>query len=124
MFSVRLPLQLIERLGTEFKRSGPSDKKAIVTGLTRAMRVRRRVERDGARIGFAGPRVIEQTIREKLPDGFQRSEFLLEHGMVDMIRSRSELRESLIPLLDFFSAGVQARSSQEVTDETQSAAVS
>ena len=46
----------------------------------------------GALIGFAGPRVIEQTIREKLPEGFQRAEYLMEHGMVDMVVSRLELR--------------------------------
>ena len=46
----------------------------------------------GALIGFAGPRVIEQTIRQKLPAGFQRSEFLLEHGMLDAIVNRKELR--------------------------------
>jgi acetyl-CoA carboxylase carboxyl transferase subunit beta len=45
-----------------------------------------------ALIGFAGPRVIEQTVREKLPEGFQRSEFLLEHGAVDMIVDRREMR--------------------------------
>jgi len=49
-----------------------------------------------ALIGFAGPRVIEQTIRQKLPDGFQRSEFLLEHGMLDMIVQRKHLRDFLI----------------------------
>jgi acetyl-CoA carboxylase carboxyl transferase subunit beta len=49
----------------------------------------------GALIGFAGPRVIEQTIREKLPDGFQRSEFLREHGMVDMVVHRHQLRETI-----------------------------
>jgi acetyl-CoA carboxylase carboxyl transferase subunit beta len=48
-----------------------------------------------ALIGFAGPRVIEQTIREKLPPGFQRSEFLLEHGMVDAIVPRHDLRQRL-----------------------------
>jgi len=52
-----------------------------------------------ALIGFAGPRVIEQTIREKLPPGFQRSEFLLEHGMVDAIVPRHELREKLAQLI-------------------------
>ena len=46
----------------------------------------------GALIGFAGPRVIEQTIRQKLPEGFQRSEFLLEHGMLDAIVPRAELK--------------------------------
>jgi acetyl-CoA carboxylase carboxyl transferase subunit beta len=49
----------------------------------------------GALIGFAGPRVIEQTIREKLPDGFQRSEFLREHGMVDMVVHRHKLRSTI-----------------------------
>ncbi|MBP0049036.1 acetyl-CoA carboxylase carboxyltransferase subunit beta [Marinobacterium sp. AK62] len=52
-----------------------------------------------ALIGFAGPRVIEQTVREKLPEGFQRSEFLLEHGQVDMIISRSELPVKVAGLL-------------------------
>lgn len=54
-----------------------------------------------ALIGFAGPRVIEQTIRQKLPKGFQRSEFLLEHGMLDMVVDRREMRSTLIRLLDF-----------------------
>lgn len=49
----------------------------------------------GALIGFAGPRVIEQTIREKLPEGFQRSEYLLEHGMVDMVVHRHKLRDTI-----------------------------
>jgi len=53
----------------------------------------------GARIGFAGRRVIEQTVREKLPDGFQSSEFLLEHGAIDMICDRREMRDSLARLL-------------------------
>ena len=55
-----------------------------------------------ALIGFAGPRVIEQTVREKLPEGFQRSEFLLEHGAIDMIISRAELRPRLARLLAQF----------------------
>jgi acetyl-CoA carboxylase carboxyl transferase subunit beta len=53
----------------------------------------------GALIGFAGPRVIEQTIREKLPEGFQRSEYLMEHGMVDMVVSRLELKSTIARLL-------------------------
>jgi acetyl-CoA carboxylase carboxyl transferase subunit beta len=53
----------------------------------------------GALIGFAGPRVIEQTVRETLPDGFQRAEFLLEHGAVDMIVDRREMRDKLVVLL-------------------------
>ncbi|RUV61444.1 MAG: acetyl-CoA carboxylase carboxyltransferase subunit beta [Mesorhizobium sp.] len=53
----------------------------------------------GALIGFAGPRVIEQTIREKLPDGFQRAEYLMEHGMVDMVVSRLEMRQTIARLL-------------------------
>jgi acetyl-CoA carboxylase carboxyl transferase subunit beta len=54
-----------------------------------------------ALIGFAGPRVIEQTIRQKLPKGFQRSEFLLEHGMIDMVVDRREMRNTIIRMLDF-----------------------
>ncbi len=52
-----------------------------------------------ALIGFAGPRVIEQTIKQRLPDGFQRAEFLLEHGMIDLIIPRSRLRETIHTLL-------------------------
>jgi acetyl-CoA carboxylase carboxyl transferase subunit beta len=54
-----------------------------------------------ALIGFAGPRVIEQTIRQKLPKDFQRSEFLLEHGMLDAVVDRREMRALIIKLLDF-----------------------
>ena len=58
----------------------------------------------GALIGFAGPRVIEQTIRQKLPAGFQRSEFLLEHGMLDAVVSRKELKPYISRALDFMGA--------------------
>jgi acetyl-CoA carboxylase carboxyl transferase subunit beta len=54
-----------------------------------------------ASIGFAGRRVIEQTIRQKLPDNFQTAEFLLEHGAIDMVVERADLRELLIRLLDY-----------------------
>ena len=57
------------------------------------------VAEPGALIGFAGPRVIEQTIRQKLPEGFQRSEFLLEHGMLDMVVDRRELKKTLVRCL-------------------------
>lgn len=57
----------------------------------------------GALIGFAGPRVIEQTIRQKLPPGFQRSEFLLEHGMLDAVVSRREMKSYISRALDFMS---------------------
>ena len=50
-------------------------------------------------IGFAGPRVIQQTVRETLPEGFQRSEFLLEHGALDMIVDRKNMREQVYQLL-------------------------
>ena len=58
----------------------------------------------GALIGFAGPRVIEQTIRQTLPNGFQRSEFLVEHGMVDAIVSRKDLKAYIATALRFFKA--------------------
>ena len=54
-----------------------------------------------ALIGFAGPRVIEQTIRQTLPEGFQRSEFLLEHGMLDAVVDRREMKEMITRILRF-----------------------
>jgi len=62
------------------------------------------VAEPGALIGFAGPRVIEQTIRQKLPEGFQRSEFLLEKGFLDAVVHRRDLKNYLIRALDFFTA--------------------
>jgi acetyl-CoA carboxylase carboxyl transferase subunit beta len=62
----------------------------------------------GALIGFAGQRVIEQTIREKLPEGFQRAEYLLDHGMLDMVKHRKELRHTLAELIDYLCAGAKA----------------
>jgi acetyl-CoA carboxylase carboxyl transferase subunit beta len=56
----------------------------------------------GALIGFAGPRVIEQSIRQKLPEGFQRSEFLLKHGMLDAVVARGEMKAYIATALDFF----------------------
>ena len=61
------------------------------------------VAEPGALIGFAGPRVIEQTIRQKLPEGFQRSEFLLEHGMLDAVVNRKELKGWLERSLDWLA---------------------
>ena len=58
-----------------------------------------------ALIGFAGPRVIEQTIRQKLPEGFQRSEFLLEHGMLDAVVDRREMKDLIVRVLRFAGAG-------------------
>jgi acetyl-CoA carboxylase carboxyl transferase subunit beta len=60
----------------------------------------------GALIGFAGPRVIEQTIRQKLPPGFQRSEFLLEHGMLDAVVHRKELKSYISRALEFMSPAI------------------
>jgi len=67
-----------------------------------------------ALIGFAGPRVIEQTIRQKLPKDFQRSEFLLDHGMIDAILDRRQLRDFLIKSLDFMM-------NPDIADKFQSA---
>ena len=61
-----------------------------------------------ALIGFAGQRVIEQTIREKLPEGFQRAEYLLDHGMLDMVKHRKELRHTLAELIDYLCGGAKA----------------
>jgi acetyl-CoA carboxylase carboxyl transferase subunit beta len=62
----------------------------------------------GALIGFAGQRVIEQTIREKLPEGFQRAEYLLEHGMIDMVVPRSELKDKLALLVGYLAPEKEA----------------
>jgi acetyl-CoA carboxylase carboxyl transferase subunit beta len=63
----------------------------------------------GAQIGFAGPRVIEQTIKQKLPEGFQRAEFLLEHGMLDAVVERKDLRDFILHSLDFMSQNGKAQ---------------
>lgn len=65
----------------------------------------------GAQIGFAGPRVIEQTIRQKLPAGFQTSEFLLQHGFLDAVVKRSEMKEYIARALDFFCGPVPTAAS-------------
>jgi len=65
----------------------------------------------GALIGFAGPRVIEQTIRQKLPEGFQRAEFLLEKGFLDAVVPRLEMKQYLIRALEFMKASEAAQSS-------------
>jgi acetyl-CoA carboxylase carboxyl transferase subunit beta len=62
----------------------------------------------GALIGFAGQRVIEQTIREKLPEGFQRAEYLLEHGMIDMVVTRQKMKETLAKLIGYLAPEKQA----------------
>ena len=62
-----------------------------------------------ALIGFAGPRVIRETVGEELPEGFQRSEFMLEHGMIDMICNRGELKATLTYLLDSLVCGAEMR---------------
>src|SRR4029077_20318249 len=64
----------------------------------------------GAQIGFAGARVIAQTIREKLPEGFQRAEYLLEHGMLDMVTHRKELRATLSKVLHILMKQAKPRS--------------
>lgn len=73
-----------------------------------------------ALIGFAGPRVIEQTIRQKLPEGFQTSEFLLEHGMLDMVVDRREMKDAIVRILRFSIAQRAAAASpdQAVAAET------
>jgi acetyl-CoA carboxylase carboxyl transferase subunit beta len=77
-----------------------------------------------ALIGFAGPRVIEQTIRQKLPEGFQRSEFLLDHGMIDMVVDRRELKATLARALRFMRAAEAPPTAAPVPEpEAESAGV-
>jgi acetyl-CoA carboxylase carboxyl transferase subunit beta len=77
-----------------------------------------------ALIGFAGPRVIKQTIGQDLPEGFQRSEFLLEHGMIDQVVPRDRLRATLEELLDFLGAHLAEAAGEAAEDEAESPAVS
>jgi acetyl-CoA carboxylase carboxyl transferase subunit beta len=78
-----------------------------------------------ALIGFAGPRVIEQTIRQKLPEGFQRSEFLLEKGMLDLVVDRREMKATIANALRFMSGGqASVRSPQSAVGSPQSAVAS
>ena len=67
----------------------------------------------GALIGFAGPRVIEQTIKQKLPEGFQRSEFQLEHGLIDNVVERKDLKSTLIRLLNMLQNKPKETAGQE-----------
>jgi acetyl-CoA carboxylase carboxyl transferase subunit beta len=76
-----------------------------------------------ALIGFAGPRVIEQTIRQKLPEGFQRSEFLLEHGMLDMVVDRRELKPVIARVLRFGGAGIRKAAEPEMAVAVAQSAV-
>ena len=73
-----------------------------------------------ALIGFAGPRVIEQTVREKLPEGFQRSEFLLEHGAIDLIIDRREMRDRIGSLLGMLQRQAASGLASSDTPETES----
>jgi acetyl-CoA carboxylase carboxyl transferase subunit beta len=73
-----------------------------------------------ALIGFAGPRVIKQTIGENLPEGFQTAEFLLKHGFIDAIFPRTEMRRQLIKLLDIFMPAAPANSQAGVAGGPQS----
>ena len=70
-------------------------------------------------IGFAGQRVIEETIREKLPEGFQRAEYLLDHGMVDMVVQRRELRETLARILSLLRHKVPAGTTALTLGDTE-----
>ena len=68
----------------------------------------------GALIGFAGPRVIEQTIKQKLPDGFQRSEFQLEHGLIDNVVERKDLKPTLIQNLNMLQNTPKEQTAEKI----------
>ena len=81
------------------------------------------VAEPNALIGFAGPRVIEQTVREKLPEGFQRSEFLQEHGAIDMIIDRREIRDKIASILALLTAGKTTASTSPIASVSIAVAV-
>lgn len=74
------------------------------------------ISEPGALIGFAGPRVIEQTIREKLPEGFQRAEYLKDHGMVDIVVNRQELKATIVNLANIFMKEPAAEPAQPLLE--------
>ena len=76
----------------------------------------------GALIGFAGARVIEQTVREKLPEGFQRAEYLLEHGILDMVVKRDEMRATLARLIGLLRVPESGSEAFEQDTEAEAAA--
>jgi len=78
------------------------------------------VAEPGALIGFTGPRVIEETIKQKLPDGFQRSEFMMEHGLVDIIVPREQMKKTLALLVEYMlPAGAPPRSEYRQDEDNQ-----
>ena len=81
------------------------------------------VAEPNALIGFAGPRVIEQTVREKLPEGFQRSEFLQEHGAIDMIIDRREIRDKIASIFALLTAGKTTASASPIAPVSIAVAV-
>jgi len=72
----------------------------------------------GAVIGFAGRRVIEQTVKETLPDGFQTAEYLLEHGMVDIVAPRTKVRPTIIRLISLLTGGKESGAAAVPTGES------
>ena len=81
-----------QRFANEFMRYGVKSSTIVNIGDVQ-------ISEPNALICFAGPRVIEQTIREKLPEGFQRAEYLLDHGMLDLVTPRNEIRNELIKII-------------------------
>src|SRR5699024_1842078 len=80
------------------------------------------VAEPGALVGFAGPRVIEQTVQQTLPEGFQRSEFLLEHGAVDMIVERKDLRDDIHNVLSVLCRQQAGNEPEEVSEDAETGA--
>jgi len=94
----------------------PAGQRKIVLATAIAEHMANHGVKTVALIGFAGPRVIEQTVREKLPPGFQRSEFLLDHGALDMIVSRGDMRDRLASILAMLTGAPAPEGSAEVVE--------
>jgi len=101
-YKERLPILIISCSGGARMQEGVISLMQLMKTSAAIARLEDNIAEPNALIGFAGPRVIEQTIKEKLPKGFQRSEFLLEHGMLDAVVERKDLRDYLIRSLHLF----------------------
>src|SRR5687768_3299780 len=106
MAKIIAALGLLDRAGVPYL-SVMTDPTMEVVTASFAMLGDLNIAEPKALIGFAGPRVIEQTIRQKLPEGFQRSEFLLEKGMIDLIADRREMKAIIASSLRFMGAAAR-----------------
>ena len=102
--NISLYMQEVQNWVKEIQSDRGRDPKHLMENCDKLEEYGRKIH-DDALIGFAGPRVIEQTLKQKLPEGFQRSEFLLEHGFIDKIVTRKDMKDTLSQILKLHKGG-------------------